>query len=309
MIMMRQRLTVSVLLAVLLHAAILLLVQLFLLLAPERMPPYSGPLVVTIEPSAVTPVLPRTQERPPQPEPQPVPQERPPQPSVARQPAPPPASRTQPAPATRTAPRPSAAPPPAEPAPEPRGTRQVVPAEPLGTLPPLAPDESTPYVPQTYTEPLPDQGPIAAAPSQEARRPLLDTSRLDSAIAQPGAAPGTTPTTAPPTSRPGTVPGTAASGIEGFQIDWRDPREGREVVQSEQPVIPSWVSQQGLTLQVVVSFALKPSGILDDIRRVRSSGYPDVDSAVISALRRWRFSASPGAPDVRGEVTYRIIAR
>jgi len=61
--MTRQRVTVSILLAVLIHAAVLLLVQLFLHLTPERMPEYSGPLIVTLQETPVTPVLERVEDR------------------------------------------------------------------------------------------------------------------------------------------------------------------------------------------------------------------------------------------------------
>ena len=320
--MTRQRVTFSILLAVLIHAAVLLLLQLFLKLAPERMPEYSGPLFVTLEEMPESPVLERVQERQAQPqvqpEPQPAPREEQPQaqpaarveqPRVAVQPQPQP--RTTPAPA-QPQPRtePQAVIPPAtrtEPQQEPQGTRQVVPAEPLGTLPPVAPEETTPYQPQTFTQPLQDQGPIQAAPSQE-QASRLDTSRLDTAIAQADTGGRAVPQPGPSGASTGPA-GAAQTNVEGFQIEWQNPSEGRQVLQSGQPSIPGWVSEQGLRLQVAVSFVLKPSGYLSDIRIARSSGYSDVDTAVVSALRRFRFTASPGAPDVRGEVTYRIIPR
>jgi len=325
--MTRQRLTYSILLAVLIHAAVLLLVQMFVHFGSRRVPEY-GPLIVTLEETSPAPVLERQQERQPQPEVQPQPRTEPqsqprPAPATRREePAVPSQPRTQApaAPAQRaktptgpqTAPRvePQPVPQPAartEPERPPQGSRQIVPAEPLGTLPPVAPEESTPYQPQTFSQPLTEQGPVQAAPSQE-QSPRLDTSRLDSAIAQ-------SDTDRPPAAQAGPSgsstgrTGTAQTSIEGFQIEWQDPSQGRQVMQSDQPSIPAWVSEQGLRLQVAISFDLGPSGYLSNIRVARSSGYPDVDSAVMAALRRWRFSASPGAGNVRGEVTYRIIPR
>lgn len=317
-----QRLTFSILLAVLFHAALLLLLQLFLKLAPERMPEYSGPMFVTLEESPESPVLERAQEPQVQPRVEPAPQpaaqtEQPrtqaatrvEQPSAAVQPQAQP--RTTPAPAqpqprteTQPAPQPAAR---TEPLRQPQGSRQVVPAEPLGTLPPVAPEETTPYQPQTFAKPLQDQGPIQAAPSQE-QASRLDTSRLDSAIAQADTGGRAVPQSGPSGASTGPA-GAAQTSVEGFQIEWQNPSEGRLVLQSGQPEIPGWVSEQGLRLQVAVSFVLKPSGYLSDIRIARSSGYSDVDTAVVSALRRFRFSASPGAADVHGEVTYRIIPR
>jgi TonB family protein len=317
-----QRLTFSILLAILFHAAVLLLLQLFLKLAPERMPEYSGPMFVTLEESPESPVLERVQEPQAQPRVEPAPQpaaqtEQPrtqaatrvEQPSAAVQPQAQP--RTTPAPAqpqprteTQPAPQPGTR---TEPLRQPQGSRQVVPAEPLGTLPPVASEETTPYQPQTFSQPLQEQGPILAAPSRE-QASRLDTSRLDSAIAQADTGGTVVPQTGPNGASTGPA-GAAQTSVEGFQIEWQNPSEGRLVLQSGQPEIPGWVSEQGLRLQVAVSFVLKPSGYLSDIRIARSSGYSDVDTAVVSALRRFRFSASPGAPDVHGEVTYRIIPR
>ena len=311
--MTRQRVTVSILLAVLIHAAVLLLAQLFVRLAPERMPEYSGPLIVTLQDTPVTPVLERVEERQAQ--------------AAAQARAQPVPEATAPAaPRVEPRPQPQAQPAPQQPAPQqpapaqavtqperpPQGTRQVVPAEPLGTLPPVAPEDTTPYAPQTFTQPLADQGPIRAAPADAAaaqqQAPPLDTSRLDSAIGQPDAGASSAVPAGPSGVASGT-PGTSPGTVEGFQIEWQNPSEGRQVVQSAQPEIPAWVSREGLRLRVAVSFVLQPSGYLRDIRIAASSGYSDVDTAVVSALRRWRFSASPGAPDVRGEVTYRIIPR
>lgn len=321
--MTRQRLTVSILLAVLIHAAVLLLVQLFLHLAPDRMPEYSGPLIVTLEETPMTPVLERVQERQAQPQaaqpaaqaPQTVQPES--APSLSRStPQPQTAPRVETKPAS-SPPRTTTQPSPAQPVPRPverpaQGTRQVVPAEPLGTLPPVAPEDTTPYAPQTFTQPLADQGPVRAAPSGAAapqqQAPSLDTSRLDAAIGQTDSGVAATTPSSPRGASPG-APGSSQSTVEGFQIQWQNPSEGRQVVQSAQPEIPAWVSREGLRLQVAVSFVLQPSGYLRDIRIAASSGYSDVDTAVVAALRRWRFSSSPGAPDVRGEVTYLIIPR
>jgi TonB family protein len=60
---------------------------------------------------------------------------------------------------------------------------------------------------------------------------------------------------------------------------------------------------------VVISFVLTPDGILTGFKVKKSSGYPEVDAAVVDALRRWRFPAVIGTENVSGEITYYISPR
>ena len=69
------------------------------------------------------------------------------------------------------------------------------------------------------------------------------------------------------------------------------------------------MSKQGLSLTVLVSFTLTPDGLLRDVNVEASSGYNEVDAAVMEAVRLWRFSASPGSHDIHGLIPYIIRAR
>jgi TonB family protein len=93
------------------------------------------------------------------------------------------------------------------------------------------------------------------------------------------------------------------------EILWDDPSQGRDPTSTPRPQIPGWVSQQGLRLQVMVSFVLTPEGVLRDVRVVRGSGYSDVDAAVLDALRRWKFPPVSSSRSVVGRVPYSIIPR
>ncbi len=93
----------------------------------------------------------------------------------------------------------------------------------------------------------------------------------------------------------------------GFVIEWEDPAAGREAVTMVLPRIPQWVSEQGLQLKVVVAFVLTPQGILSAVELEKSSGYSDVDSAVLEAVRKWKFKAVRSNRLVRGRLPYRII--
>jgi TonB family protein len=69
------------------------------------------------------------------------------------------------------------------------------------------------------------------------------------------------------------------------------------------------VADQGLALAVTVSFAVAPDGVIAQARVARSSGYSDVDAAVLEAVRRWRFRAAETTRTVRGTIPYTIRAR
>ena len=72
------------------------------------------------------------------------------------------------------------------------------------------------------------------------------------------------------------------------------------------PAIPKWVSREGVTLKIVISFKLLPEGIISKINVEKSSGYSDIDAAVTEALRRWKFQAVRGDRVVNGRITYVI---
>jgi TonB family protein len=99
------------------------------------------------------------------------------------------------------------------------------------------------------------------------------------------------------------VPAVAEGG--GSVIEWED-NANRNPLAQYKPDIPGWVSQQGLRLRVKVSFLLTPDGFLTSLRIKESSGYTDVDSAILEALRKWRFPPVSGTKNVYGEITYYI---
>jgi protein TonB len=196
----------------------------------------------------------------------------------------------------------------------PQGTRQLLPAEPQGTEAPSAPRESTPYVPQTFSQPLPEQGPVQAA-AVEPQQPssVLDTGALDRTLerappVEAGAA-GVAAAADSRGGRSGPRAAPAASSQGGFEIAWDNPEQGREALYTPEPLLPD-EAKQGQELRVQVSFRLTPQGLVTGVEVKRSSGYPAVDAAVQEAFRRWRFTPVPdGAPEVRGETTYRIMPR
>ena len=102
--------------------------------------------------------------------------------------------------------------------------------------------------------------------------------------------------------------GQGAVSQEGISIVFDDPTLGREPTSTPPPKIPNWVSEAGLRLTQEISFVLTPQGLLHSVRTVKSSGYSDVDSAVLDAVRGWKFKPAPAsAGNVQGTVSYLIV--
>jgi len=92
----------------------------------------------------------------------------------------------------------------------------------------------------------------------------------------------------------------------GVPIQWEEPSAARKALYMPKPAIPKWVSREGVTLKIVISFKLLPEGIISKINVEKSSGYSDIDAAVTEALRRWKFQAVRGDRVVNGRITYVI---
>jgi TonB family protein len=316
-----DRLRSSILLAVLLHALAFVALELFLKLAPQRAPEYSGPLFVQLEEQPVV-----QQARQPAPAaPAGAPGQAPAgagaaSPAVSRsaEAAPPvpsgPPLRTA-APAAEAQARAGAATPTGSPfrvegaptqqgQPRPAGQGFQVPSE-EPTLPPSGAASAGAVSPQ---------GPPlrAVAPGAGGKGPAVPLEEVDRALASGAARQGAAG--AAGGAQAGS-PGASGAGQgdtsrEGISIAFADPARGREPSYTPLPVIPKWVSEAGLRLSLEISFVLTPQGVLHSVQKVKSSGYSDVDSAVLDAVRRWKFRPAPaGAGTVQGIVSYLIVPR
>lgn len=63
-------------------------------------------------------------------------------------------------------------------------------------------------------------------------------------------------------------------------------------ISCEKPSFPASARERGLQGQVRVSIDVAPSGIVEDVRLLTSSGHPELDEAAIEQVRRWRFTTS-----------------
>ncbi|UCF99483.1 MAG: TonB family protein [Spirochaetaceae bacterium] len=317
---MRERLVVSVFLAFLVHFILLLVLQLVVKFERSRIPEYSGPLFVTLgETPDIAPVVEKAQE------PRQLPRMEREQPQVEQRAtdraSTEPASESTGLPRIRSVPTPKTT---RESAERPRtGLRFLEPeTTPSSDERYLPPDEQAYQTPpaesQTSRQPVPAQ--VVPAPRQSEVKPqeqpdqpsVLDLRRLDSSLSESGSA-GTQSGSreGAPASQPGTGAESTSvqEGREGIVILWDDPSQGREPTSTPRPQIPAWVSEQGVRLQVVVSFVLTPQGVLRDVKVEQSSGYSDVDTAVLEALRRWKFRPVSSTRTVTGRVPYTIIPR
>jgi len=315
----RERLWTSVGLAVVFHAVAFVLLQLFLVLRSDRLPEYSGPMFVQLEEQ---PVIQQSRE--------------PAAVAVESRAA---AAETR-APAAEVAP-PAAAAPAAQPLrPAASSADQQAPPKPSGS--PFRMEGSAAQETQA-----PSQGPLrpagegfqaaseqptlppagvksqgaplkaeAVTPAQSGG-PALPLESVDRALAggQTAAASGAA---AAGGKTAGSTAGAAADrpaggsgdiSREGVSIRWEDPAQGREPSFMPKPAIPAWVSKAGLTLTIEVSFVLTPQGVMQSVRVGKSSGYSDVDTSVLEALRRWKFKPVAGRTTVNGRVGYLILPR
>lgn len=314
---MRERLIVSVFLAILFHFVLLLVLQLALKLERSRMPEYSGPLYVTLgETPDVAPVIEKAEE------PRQLPRMEQEQPRVEQRSAEQPQQTGQPAgtPRVWSVPTPETTP---EPVTRPRtGLRFLDQEQPPSSderyLPPAEQAYQSPPAPmETARQPVPAE--VSPAPRESTVRPqeepdqppVLDLRSLDSSLSEGGTGSSSGTREGGPASQPaaGAESTTAQEGREGIVILWDDPSQGREPTYTPRPRIPAWVSEQGLRLQVTVSFVLTPQGVLRDVEVERGSGYADVDAAVLEALRRWKFRPVSSTRTVTGRVPYRIEPR
>jgi len=145
----------------------------------------------------------------------------------------------------------------------------------------------------------------------------LDLGTLDKALASSGSGGGGSRTGAASGSSagssgsggPGSAGGSAASGGGGggSGSGWGAAGTGRRMVVTVNPQLPKWVSVEGLPMTVKVSFTILSDGTVAAVSVFGSSGYADVDNAVLDALRKCRFNAVAEGPPAKGTIPYLVM--
>ena len=69
--------------------------------------------------------------------------------------------------------------------------------------------------------------------------------------------------------------------------------------------LPDWVIRQEVKAVVIVSFLVGSDGYITNLNIDKSSGYTDIDQAVVQSMRVWKFSNPTGRENVPGTTTIR----
>jgi TonB family protein len=94
-------------------------------------------------------------------------------------------------------------------------------------------------------------------------------------------------------------------------ISLAGPIANRQILNKVLPKYPSWCLNQGVSGVVKVRIWVEPSGQLREGTLIEvNSGYPDLDQAVIKALRSWKFAPLPSnvvQETQWGVITFRFV--
>ncbi len=302
----RKRIVLSLFLALILHAGVFVAFQYLLPELSIEVPEYQGPLVVTLVPE-VRPYIPEEKPAPVEKKPKPVYEKTPESEEVVTEQRV--IRRTEkttvqrPAPPPRTAEREAVV-----------ETEEsyfdysysgVIRQERIEEAP--APIEEEGIIPpitgRTYQEEEKTSLPFEPSSEIESESLAFDINRLDRAIEK------SQETTV--TSEERKI--ADAGGKEDIPvskaplIEWDDASRTRTLTYvGPPPAIPSWVKKEGLDLKVAVFFAVTPEGHTTSIKIRLSSGYSDVDTAVLDAVRKMKFNPDPKSRKVTGTITYII---
>jgi TonB family protein len=92
--------------------------------------------------------------------------------------------------------------------------------------------------------------------------------------------------------------GTRTAGELRIEADTvEELKQQRGIIDFTEPQLPRGALQAGQrSLEVRLRFEIIPAGLVRDISFEKSSGYPDVDSAIEKAVRTWKFQpvSTPG---------------
>ena len=155
------------------------------------------------------------------------------------------------------------------------------------------PEKVLPFEPSSRIEP----GPLA-----------FDLDRLDEAI-QKGKETPATIIEKGSAVEPGSTE-TDISSSETPLIVWDNASGARSLIyKGPPPDIPTWVKEEGLDLKVAVTFAVTPEGLTTSVKIEESSGYSDVDTSVLEAVRKMKFNPAADSKIVTGTIRYIISPR
>lgn len=140
------------------------------------------------------------------------------------------------------------------------------------------------------------EGVLVADRTKQPAGGSLDLGALDKALAG-------TKTGGQGSGQQGAKPQTAQTlRIGEPQIKWEKPDAAlnRKPLYKLDPKLPEWVAASGLTFRLTISFTVSSDGIVSVPKIEITSGYADVDAAILEAFRRWRFNADSSSNPIKG---------
>jgi len=140
------------------------------------------------------------------------------------------------------------------------------------------------------------EGVLVSGQTNQSAGGSLDLGALDKALA--GAKTG-----AQTTGQTGSKPQAAITGKIGDpKIIWDKPEaaKNRKPNFALSPKLPAWVATSGLTFKLTVSFTVSPEGVVSLAKINTSTGYADVDAAILEALWKWRFNSDSASGPIKG---------
>jgi protein TonB len=68
------------------------------------------------------------------------------------------------------------------------------------------------------------------------------------------------------------------------------PVSRRKLIRKVYPKYPSWAEEKGVEGEVDLKFWVSPEGMVTSVELIRTSGYPDLDSKAMEAIKKYLFS-------------------
>ena len=310
------RLGYGLLLAIILHSAVLVWVQLRALYPPEPEP--LGPLTVQLAPRPERkpePKPPKSVRREaPKSKPTPAPA---PQPAPAAKPAPAPSPAPAPTPATIPAPAPALVTPPPPPTISRAEAAATARRAAHAALQPLAPTPEVGTTPTVVGTPPAPLDPRAAEPapalvkSQVQRQAAsdLDSSSTQAALAAfdtAVAAHGVPDASATIGGASGFAAGASAGtgGAGSSAVQWDEDGVGCVPLELPEPTLPDSLTGDGTIYHIVVEFRVNLAGSVMRPQIVKGSSISALDNAALEAARRMSFTNC--SREARGKIPYLV---
>ncbi|MEO0102476.1 MAG: TonB family protein [candidate division WOR-3 bacterium] len=96
------------------------------------------------------------------------------------------------------------------------------------------------------------------------------------------------------------------SAPQGSAIIVSGPISERKILRKVLPRYPDWALKKGISGTIVIRLWVTPEGdVRENMEVVESSGYPDLDRSVLTALAGWKFAPLP--EDVKKETQWGLV--